>query len=155
MQFNSTISRIISYYGLTVNVLVKKGALLELLSSFIHHLYKPPYRLFMPFRLRLHRKPLILLCGASVSAWCDAPLALCEPPRSSLRSLAHSASLCLWQRRAKRHLEKGDARKEHITRSIVFAVSASRGDIGLNLYRSGTVSTILAPSSIPLFQAIR
>ena len=42
---------------------------------------------------------------------------------------------------------------EHTTRSRLTAVSASRGDIGLNLYRSGTVSTILAPSSIPLFQA--
>ena len=43
------------------------------------------------------------------------------------------------------------AAAEYITRNKVFAVSASRGDVGLNLYRSGTVSTILAPSSIPLF----
>ena len=42
---------------------------------------------------------------------------------------------------------------EQISRHKAFAVSASRGDIGLNLCRSGTVSTILAPSSIPLFQA--
>ena len=40
---------------------------------------------------------------------------------------------------------------EHTTRNRLFAVSASRGYIGLNLYRSGTVNTILAPSSIPLF----
>ena len=40
---------------------------------------------------------------------------------------------------------------EHTSRHKVFAVSASRGDIGLNLYRSGTVFTNLTPSSIPLF----
>ena len=44
------------------------------------------------------------------------------------------------------------AAAEYITRSIVFAVSASRGDVGLNLYRSGTVFTNLTPSSIPLFK---
>ena len=42
---------------------------------------------------------------------------------------------------------------EYTTRNRVFAVSASRGDVGLNLYRSGTISTNLTPSSIPLFQA--
>ena len=43
------------------------------------------------------------------------------------------------------------AAAEYITRNKVFAVSASRGDVGLNLYQSGTFSTKLAPSSIPLF----
>ena len=42
---------------------------------------------------------------------------------------------------------------EYTSRHRVFAVSASRGDIGLNLYSSGTISTNLTPSSIPLFQA--
>jgi len=41
---------------------------------------------------------------------------------------------------------------QHTTRNRLFAVSASRGDIGLNLYRSGTIRTDLAPSSIPLFK---
>ena len=41
---------------------------------------------------------------------------------------------------------------EYTTRNRVFAVSASRGDVGFNLYRSGTISTILTPSSIPLFR---
>ena len=45
------------------------------------------------------------------------------------------------------------AAAEYITRSIVFAVSASRGDVGLNLHQSGTVFTNFTPSSIPLFQA--
>ena len=40
---------------------------------------------------------------------------------------------------------------EHTTRNRAFAVSASRGDVGLNLYRSGTVLMNLAPSSISLF----
>ena len=40
---------------------------------------------------------------------------------------------------------------EHITRNRVFAVSASRGDVGLNLRQSGTAFTNFAPSSIPLF----
>ena len=43
---------------------------------------------------------------------------------------------------------------EHTTRNRLFAVSASRGDVGLNLYQSGTVFTNLTPSSIPLFQAL-
>jgi hypothetical protein len=42
---------------------------------------------------------------------------------------------------------------EHTARNRLFAVSASRGDVGLNLYRSGTVFTNLTPSSIPLFRA--
>ena len=41
---------------------------------------------------------------------------------------------------------------EHTTRNRAFAVSASRGDVGLNLYRSGTISINLTPSSIPLFR---
>ena len=44
---------------------------------------------------------------------------------------------------------------EHTTRNRLFAVSASRGDVGLNLYRSGTISTNLTPSSIPLFRLER
>ena len=39
---------------------------------------------------------------------------------------------------------------EQIPRNRLFAVSASRGDVGLNLYWSGTVNTILTPSSISL-----
>ena len=35
----------------------------------------------------------------------------------------------------------------------VIAVSASRGDVGLNFYRNGTFFTNLTRSSIPLFQA--
>ena len=42
---------------------------------------------------------------------------------------------------------------EHTTRNRVFAVSALRGDVSFNLYQSGTISTNLTPSSIPLFQA--
>ena len=41
---------------------------------------------------------------------------------------------------------------EQTSRNRLTAVSASRGDVGLNLYLSGTISTNLAPSSIPLFK---
>ena len=44
------------------------------------------------------------------------------------------------------------AAAEQTTRNRVFAVSASRGDVGLNLHQSGTISTNLTPSSIPLFR---
>ena len=84
MQLHSTISRIISYYAKNVNILIKI-ALFELLSLFIHHLYKPPYRLFVPFRLRLHCESFILLCGASVTAWC---FALCS------HSASHRGAIC-------------------------------------------------------------
>ena len=50
----------------------QKGALRELLSSFIHYLYKPLYRFLMPFRFRLHCESFILLCGANVVVWCYA-----------------------------------------------------------------------------------
>ena len=40
------------------------------------------------------------------------------------------------------------AAAEYITRNRVFAVSASRGDVGLNLYQSGMIRTDFAPSSI-------
>ena len=56
------------------------------------------------------------------------------------------------------HSQRGRTRRgshtagtQHTMRHRVFAVSASRGDVGLNLYRSGTIRTDLAPSSIPLF----
>ena len=73
VRSNSTLSRIISYYGLTVNILVKKRSSPELLSSFMHHLYKP---LYTPMRCKRCR--LVL----------RTPFAKCEPPRSNLRSLA-------------------------------------------------------------------
>ena len=60
--------------------------------------------------------------------------------------------LRLENRLPKRHGGSHTAGTEYTTRNRVFAVSASRGDIGLNLYSSGTISTNLTPSSIPLFQ---
>ena len=60
---------------------------------------------------------------------------------------------CLENRLPKSHGGSHTAGTEYTTRNRVFAVSASRGDVGLNLYRSGTISTNLTPSSIPLFQA--
>ena len=73
--------------------------------------------------------PIILLCGASVTAWCDAlRSSFDEPPRSNLRSLAcastDSASLdyhktaSTWERNAcKASLPLSKAKHGHITSS--------------------------------------
>ena len=82
---NSGFSVSLLYHNSRVFATVK-GVLRELLSlSFIHFFHKPPYRFLVPFGLRLHCESLILLCGASVNAWCYA---LCS------HSASHRGAIC-------------------------------------------------------------